>query len=123
MTLYRTAGDVIGGCGAFLKGAETNEPPLNEVSAMANWLNNSPEAKDGVDVLDRKVLFKPFARLMEACLPEASATDLSRLAWLHLHSGDTLRALEVAEIGLQRESDNIHCRRLVAKLNEWPEIH
>jgi len=122
VTLYQTAGDVIGGCGAFLKGAETNEPPLNEVSAMANWLNNSPEAKDGVDVLDRKVLFKPFARLMEAFLPEASATDLSRLAWLHLHSGDTLRALEVAEIGLQREPDNIHCRRLVAKLTEGDGI-
>ena len=114
--LYRAMDDVIGGCGAFLNATEMNEPPLNEVSTMANWLNNSPEAKDGVDVIDRRALFKPFARLMEARLPEASATDLSRLAWLHLHSGDTRRAHDVALLGLKREPENIHCRRLVAKL-------
>jgi hypothetical protein len=117
--LYRAMGDVIGGCGAFLKAAEMSDPPLNEISSMANWLNNSPEAKDGVDLVDRKALFKPFARLIEALLPEASATDLSRLAWLHLHSGDQRRALEVAEIGLRRDPDNAHCQRLVAKLTEF----
>jgi tetratricopeptide (TPR) repeat protein len=116
VSLYRAMGDVIGGCSAFLKALEMNDPPLNEVSAMANWLNNSPEAKDGVDVVDRRVLFKPFARLMETHLPEASATDLSRLAWLHLHSGDPERAFEVAGLGLERDPDNIHCQRLVAKL-------
>jgi hypothetical protein len=116
--LYRAVGDVIGGCSAFLKAAESNDPPLNEISAIANWLNNSPEAKDGVDLVDRKALFKPFARMMEAHLSEASATDLSRLAWLHLHSGDSRRALAVAEIGLQREPDNAHCQRLEAKLTD-----
>jgi hypothetical protein len=116
--LYRSVGDVIGGCSAFLKVAELNDPPLNEISAIANWLNNSPDAKDGVDLVDRKALFKPFARMMEAHLPEASATDLSRLAWLHLHSGDSRRALTVAEIGLQRDPDNAHCQRLEAKLTD-----
>src|SRR5205807_9792710 len=116
VVLYRAMGDVIGGCSAFLKAAELNEPPLNEISSMANWLNNSPEAKDGIDFVDRKALFKPFARLMEEFLPEMSATDLSRLAWLHLHSGDSWRALEVAEIGLRRDPENTHCQRLVAKL-------
>lgn len=118
VALYRRAGNVIGGCSAFLKAAEMNEPPLNEVSSMANWLNNSPEAKEGVDVMDRRMLFKPFARLMEARLAEASATDLSRLAWLHLHSSDAERALAVAELGLEREPENVHCQRLVAKLTE-----
>jgi tetratricopeptide (TPR) repeat protein len=116
--LYRAVGDVIGGCSAFLKAAELNDPPLNEISSIANWLNNSPEAKDRVDLVDRKALFKPFARMMEAHLSEASATDLSRLAWLHLHSGDSDRALTVAEIGLRRDPDNAHCQRLEAKLND-----
>ena len=53
---------------------------------------------------------------MEARLPEASATDLSRLAWLHLHCGDAKRALEVSDLGIKRDPDNIHCQRLVAKL-------
>lgn len=109
-------GDVVGGCGAFLKAADLMEPPLNEVSSMANWLNTAPELKSEMDVVERSALFKPLARLMEAQLGEASATDLSRLAWLHLHSGDDYRALEVAELGLKRESDNIHCQRLVEKL-------
>jgi hypothetical protein len=119
VVLYRAMGDVIGGCSAFLKAADLNEPPLNEISSMANWLNNSPDAKDGVDLVDRKALFKPFAGLMETYLPEASATDLSRLAWLHLHSGDSRRALEIAEIGLRRNPENTHCQRLVAKLTEF----
>ena len=70
-----------------------------------------------MDIDDRKALFTPLVRLMEARLVEASATDLSRLAWLHLHSGNDQRALEVAERGLEREPDNIYCRRLVIKLS------
>lgn len=116
--LYRSIGDVIAGCNAFLKAAEVNEPPINEVSEMANWLNNSPESKQNIDVIDRKSIFQPLARLMEMHIADASATDLSRLAWLHLHSGEETRALEVAELGLEKESDNIHCLRLVAKLRD-----
>jgi hypothetical protein len=114
--LYRSMGDVIGGCGAFLKAAETLAPPLNEISSMANWLNTASEIKIDMDIDDRRALFTPLARLMEARLVEASATDLSRLAWLHLHAGNDQRALEVAELGLERERDNIHCGRLVIKL-------
>ncbi len=118
VSLYRIAGDVVGGCGAFLNAAEMTPPPLNEISAMANWLNNAPELTNEMDVVERGALFRPLAGLMEAHLAEASGTDLSRLAWLHLHSGDASRALDIAKLGLRREPDNIHCRRLVAKLTE-----
>lgn len=83
---------------------------------MANWLNNAPELKNDMDVEERSALFKPMASLMEAHVSEASATDLSRLAWLHLHSGDGPRALYIADLGHEREPDNIHCQRLVTKL-------
>jgi hypothetical protein len=116
--LYRNAHDVIAGCSAFLKAAEITEPPLFEVSNMANWLNNAPEAKTNVDFVDRGAVFKPLASLMESRLAEASATDLSRLAWLHLHAGDARRALEIAEFGLARDPANPHCQRLVAKLTD-----
>lgn len=57
---------------------------------------------------------------MELHLQEASATDLSRLAWLHLHVGDEQRALEVAELGLRRDPDHLFCERLVEKLrSSW----
>jgi len=107
---------VMGGCSAFLKAAEITEPPLYEISAIANWLNNAAQVKEELDVADRGVLFKPLARLMEQNLPEASATDLSRLSWLYLHAGDAPRALHFAGLGLERDPDNIYCQRLVAKL-------
>lgn len=121
--LYRATGDVLGGCDAFLKAAESTEPPLYEVSDMANWLNNSAEVRDGVEIADRSAVFKPLARLMEERLAEATATDLSRLAWLHLHSGDARRSLEVADLGLERDPTNIHCQRLVAKLREEANLN
>jgi hypothetical protein len=63
---------------------------------------------------------RQLAKLMESYLQAASATDLSRLVWLHLHGGDEGRALEVAEIGLRREPGNLHCQRLADKLNKYP---
>jgi hypothetical protein len=113
---YRVTKNIVGGCGAFMRAAEISDPPLHQISNMANWLNSEREIIDQMDVAERGALFKPIARLMEGHLPAASATELSRLAWLHLHAGDERRALEVAEIGLQREPENPHCQRLVEKL-------
>jgi len=114
--LYRRVDNVIGACSAFLKAAEIIEPPFDQVSTMANWLNNASEVKDSMDVVERRALFKPLAGLMETRLAAASATDLSRLAWLHLHCGDEHRARDVANLGLERDPENTHCRRLVARM-------
>lgn len=116
---YRATKNIIGGCGAFLRAAEINEPPLDQISNMANWLNSEREMIERMDVAERGALFKPLAKLMEMHLRTASATDLSRLAWLHLHAGDGQRARDVAQIGLQRDPDNQHCQRLVEKLVTW----
>ena len=113
----KNLGDVVGGCGAFLKAAEITAPPFHEISAMANWLNTAPELKNGLDFVDREPYFKPLARLMENRIKEASPTDLSRLAWLHLHSGDKSRAIEISDIGLKADANNIYCQRLSRKLS------
>jgi len=115
-SLYKATGDVVGGCGAFLKAAEITPPPLDEISTMANWLNTAPQLREEMDTVERAALCRPLARLMEMRLGDASATDLSRLAWLYLHSGDDSRALVVADLGLEREADNIYCQRLVTRL-------
>ncbi len=83
---------------------------------MANWLNTAPQLREEMDTVERAALCRPLARLMEMRLGDASATDLSRLAWLYLHSGDDSRALVVADLGLEREADNIYCQRLVTRL-------
>tara|TARA_R110000868_G_scaffold162903_3_gene394680 strand:- start:151303 stop:153888 length:2586 start_codon:yes stop_codon:yes gene_type:complete len=117
--LYKKTGDVIASCGAFLKLAETAEPSIDELSTMANWLNTDQEVKQVMDASERSSLFKPLASLMEVRLSELSANDISRLAWLYLHSGDDIRALDLAERGLKREVGNMHCQKLVEKLANY----
>ena len=116
ISLYLRSNNVIGGCTAFLKVAETSQPHLHEISEMAQWLNAERDVFSPMEVEDRKTLFGPMAGLLERHLATASATDLSRLAWLHLHAGHNDRALQVAEMGLRRDPRNIHCVRLVERL-------
>ncbi len=116
--LYRLTGDLYGACGAFLKAAEFDDPIYYEISDVANWVNNSEELRVQLDVKERRAHLGPLIRLMESRLSEATATDLSRLAWMHLHCGDEVRAYDLARRGLDIEPENIHCRRLAAKLSE-----
>ena len=53
---------------------------------------------------------------MERHFNQLSATDCSRLAWLHLNAGNQERALDVARLGLERDPTNRHCKNLVQKL-------
>lgn len=114
--VYQATGDVVGGCGAFLRAAEITKPPLYQITSMAHWLNSEREIIDRMDVVERGALFKPLAKLLESYLEDASATDLSRLAWLHLHAGDQKRAFEVAQLGLSRDPENRYCQSLVDRL-------
>lgn len=116
IAIYRATRNVIGGSSAFLRAAEISDPPIDQISSIAHWLNSERDIIDKMDVIERGALFKPLARLMEIHLPEATATDLSRLAWLHLHAGDDRRAREVAEIGLKRDPENRYCQSLLEKL-------
>lgn len=116
IAIYRMKADVVGACSAFVRSAEISDPPLYQVTSMANWLNGERELIDKMDVPERGALFKPMARLLEGHIKAASATDLSKLAWLHLHAGDGRRALEIAELGLKRDPENRHCQSLVERL-------
>lgn len=116
ISIYRDRDDARGGCNAFLRSAEIADPDLDQISAIANWLNNDRDVINTTQVVDREALFRPLAMLFERHIAAASATDISRLAWLHLHAGNDARALELAEIGLSREIGNRHCQRLVERL-------
>jgi len=114
--LYRLTGNVMGACGAFVRAFDARDAPFSEISNMANWLNNHLEEIASMDAADKASVFGSLARLMESRIAEASATDHSRLAWLHLHAGDKDRALQVAELGLKQDPENMYCERLVEKL-------
>lgn len=116
--LYQQMGNIVGSCNAFLNAAKIKEPDLNEVSIMANYVNSRREIVDEMDAVQRSALFKPLAKLMESHRQGASATDLSRLVWLYLHSGEEESARRTAEEGLQAEPDNVHCWRIIRRLPE-----
>jgi NB-ARC domain len=109
--LYRRTGDIVGACGAFVHAFDGRDCPLAKISNMANWVNTSRDAAD------KKAVFGALGGLMERRIGEASATDLSRLAWLHLHAGDVGRARQVAEMGLEKESGNRYCETLIERLS------
>jgi hypothetical protein len=106
----------MGACGAFIRAFDVRDAPFSEISNMANWLNNHQDEIASMDATDRASVFGSLAGLMERRIAEASATDHSRLAWLHLHAGDEARALQVAELGLKRDPENAYCERLIEKL-------
>ena len=114
--LYETKNDVVGACGAFIKAYSTAHVPLHAISNVANWVNSEHAAIASMDAADKASIFKPLAALMELRLSEASATDLSRLAWLYLHSGDTQRALSIAQLGFEKEPSNRYCQRVIDRL-------
>ena len=63
----------------------------------------------------RELLGRVIER-MERQLKGLSATNCSRLAWLHLNVGSVGRALDVARIGIERDPSNGYCQGLISKL-------
>lgn len=113
----RESDDVIGSCNAFLHAAQQNVPALEEISEMANYLNSSDTIRE-MDPNQRAALLRPLAGMFRQHVSIASAKDLSRLAWLSLHVGDKENARKHAVLGIERQPDNVHCRKLIARLGE-----
>ena len=118
VVMYQRSGDTLAACTAFLRAAEFDAPTLEEVSRMANLANGAADVRERMDTQQRRTVLVPLARLMEAFGDLASATDLSRLAWLYLNCGETGHALEITHTALEKEPNNIHCIRLQARLTE-----
>ena len=111
----RESDDVVGSCSAFLNVANVEGPRLEEISNMANYVNSSDAIRD-MDPNQRAGLLRPLAGMFGKYMHMASAVDLSRLAWLHLHIGDFESARKIALLGIERQPENLHCRRLIARL-------
>ncbi len=115
--LYRRTNDVIAACGAFVRAFGSSDAPMSEIGTMANWVNNNHTVIADLDPTDKRAVFGPLIGIMERRIDESSATDLSRLAWLHLHAHYEERAKEIAALGLEKEPLNRHCQRLMERLS------
>lgn len=116
--IYAATNDWSGAAQALIRLCKLPDTPYFILSNTANRLNNLLRDNSlALDSEEKRVLYRDLAHLMEARMREADATDLSRLAWLHLHLRDPDRAREIAEQGLDIESDNEHCSRLLVRLS------
>lgn len=113
---YRSIDDAMAALGAFVNLSHIVAPPISQVTEIANLLNNSNSFKSQIDLSERHIVLRPIIVMLERNLQQLSPTDLSRLAWLHLHCGNAVRAREVAELGARIDPENTHCRRLIIRL-------
>ena len=114
--LYVQLNDIPSAADAHVRAIEFSGIPFSSISNTANWLNNHRSILVEQEPSERERLFKRVVGIMEGRINEATATDLSRLAWLYLPR-DTSRALALARDGLSRDPGNIHCLKLVERLN------
>jgi len=98
------------------------------ISAVVNTFNS---VSRHLDSEQRSRFALRLANVMELKTADADATDYSRLAWLLNSAGQTDRALEIIDRGLQLDPNNEYCRNFkrstlekvaaLAKQNDdWP---
>ena len=118
----RSSQDAKGEIHAVCEAALLSSSNKEELGSYANRLNGRiRELKaDGIEEVwsaEVRDLLHRFIKEMEHGLKELSATDCSRLSWLYLNVGNNERARDIARLGLERESDNYFCLRLVERLD------
>ncbi len=113
---YRV-GDKLGEIHAFIERAQLSSVPFYDVSSTANRLNALlREHELGVEKEEKRHLAQRLLSVLEGRRDEATAGDLSRMAWLALHTDQQLKAIEFTRAGLHLEPDNPHCLGLKDRL-------
>lgn len=130
--LCKESADPQGEVHALCEAALLPTSTLDDLTELANRLNNRlREFKDhsvepSISPAVREHLRNNLARVITALekhLSKLSATDCSRLAWLHLNVGNAERAYDVAKLGLKREPTNEYCLKLVSNLDVTTHAH
>ncbi len=113
---YRT-GDVLGEVHAFIERAQISSVPFHDISNTANRLNEVLRNHGLAIGKEQKLLLAHrIASALDKRKSEASADDFSRMAWLAIHLGQEVKALEYVESGLEKDPYNYHCRNLAERL-------
>ncbi|MCA3225263.1 MAG: hypothetical protein ING52_07105 [Burkholderiales bacterium] len=113
---YRTA-DKLGEIHAFIERAQLASVPFCDISSTANRLNSLLRGHElDVDKEGKRHLAQRLLSVLEGRRDEATADDLSRMAWLALHTDQQLKAIEFTRAGLQLDPDNFHCLGLKERL-------
>ena len=118
--LCRASRDQQGEVHALIEMADMPGIDAEELSRSADTVNPllaaaKREGRQLFQTEERKYLIGKLAAKLEQCLDKLDATDLSRLAWLHLHLNNEPRAGVLVREGLKLDPDDQHCLSLAAK--------
>jgi NB-ARC domain len=119
--LCHSTGDVQGELQSLAELANDPGLPIDELSELADSINRvfataKKTDKDPFQPEDRKYLVGRLIAQLEGGRQRLDSTDLSRLAWLYMHTNNEARALELAELGLQLDRENEYCLKLAQRL-------
>lgn len=88
-----------------------------DISRVANRVNGLLKAEPrAIDSDEKRILVRRLVDVMASRASEASATDLSRLAWLCVHVRDVDAAARFVQRGLKDEPVNEHLLKLDRRL-------
>ena len=89
-----------------------------EISNAANRFNSRlASLRFSIEPEEKRILARELAVTMSQRVPEATATDLSRLAWLYIHLGDEETAKAYTLRGLETDPLNHFCGKLFERLD------
>ena len=108
--------DWVGESSALLEIVSVPQVPYDEISFAAYRINKYYSANLEDKDISKNQLILMVMEKMELRVNEANAADFSQLAWLCLNMQDESKALKYAKKGLKMDVSNIHCKRLVEKL-------
>lgn len=113
---YKT-GDELGEVHACVERAQFPESSFYYLSNTANKLNLFLRAHGlDIDREQKRALANRMFSVLNSRRSEASADDLSRMAWLGINSGQEELAREYVAAGLEMEPDNYHLGKLAQRL-------
>lgn len=109
--------DALGEVHAFIERAQLTDVPFHDLSNTANRLNLFlREYGFDLDREQKRDLSTRILQILTHRIAEAGASDLSRMAWLAMQSGQESVAIQYVLTGLEIEPDNYHLVKLAQRL-------
>ena len=115
--LAKEQGDALAEIHALVELAQQDGLAFDDISGVANRVNGLLKTEPrAMDTDEKRILMRKLVDVMAHQVDEASATDLSRLAWLCVHIKEVDRAARYVQMGLKLEPGNEHLRKLSSRL-------
>lgn len=108
--------DTLGEIHAFIERAQLSGVSFYDLSNTANRFNSLLRESDiNIDREQKRDLAVKVLQVLSKRIEEAQANDLSRMAWLAIHSDQESLAIDYVKRGLKIEPENSHIVRLAQR--------